>query len=302
MQVLRILLKRNRIWTISAVISAMLSNLSQMIYIYYVGELVNKIEKREVIGRAFIVLLGGFILANAVTQFLNQYVGRYSAERMAHTLRMGYARRIIHKDGGDAASVMSVVQNELAQADGYLCSTFFDVTGMLITGILATLFLLFQNIYLTFVILLPTLIILIYVVFSIRKLSGIVAAAQEEKSRMNKTAYSVVHAFPAVKTFDGEELCKNAYDNSINAWTRQAARLGRRSALYNTLSGILSRVPLLLLLLAGGWMVVRGKILIGTLIVFINLQKSLTQSIMNLPSWLSGFKVFTTNLSRIEIE
>ncbi|MCR5102869.1 MAG: hypothetical protein K6B68_00190, partial [Eubacterium sp.] len=63
MQVLRILLKRNRIWTISAVITAMLSNLSQMIYIYYVGELVNKIEKREVIGRAFIVLLGGFILA-----------------------------------------------------------------------------------------------------------------------------------------------------------------------------------------------------------------------------------------------
>lgn len=49
-------------------------------------------------------------------------------------------------------------------------------------------------------------------------------------------------------------------------------------------------------------MVVRGKILMGTLIVFINLQKSLTQSIMNLPSWLSGFKVFTTNLSRIEIE
>ena len=35
---------------------------------------------------------------------------------------------------------------------------------------------------------------------------------------------------------------------------------------------------------------------------FLNLQKSLTQSIMNLPSWLSGFKVFTTNLSRIEIE
>lgn len=119
---------------------------------------------------------------------------------------------------------------------------------------------------------------------------------------MNKTAYSVVHAFPAVKTFDGETLCKEAYDSSIKAWTKQQAKLGRRSALYNSLSGILSRVPLLLLLLAGGYMVVSGKILMGTLIVFLNLQKSLTQSIMNLPSWLSGFKVFTTNLSRIEIE
>ena len=160
----------------------------------------------------------------------------------------------------------------------------------------------FQNVYLTFVILIPTLIILVYVIFSSRKLSGIVTAAQQEKSRMNKTAYSVVHAFPAVKTFDGEALCKEAYDSSVKAWTRQQAKLGRRSALYNSLSGILSRVPLLLLLLAGGYMVVSGKILMGTLIVFLNLQKSLTQSIMNLPSWLSGFKVFTTNLARIEIE
>ncbi|MBP5670055.1 MAG: hypothetical protein J6X14_07075, partial [Lachnospiraceae bacterium] len=77
---------------------------------------------------------------------------------------------------------------------------------------------------------------------------------------------------------------------------------GRWHALYNTLSGILSRVPLLLLLLVGGSMVIRGNIQIGTLIVFLNLQKSLTLSIMNLPSCLSGFQVFTTNLSRVEIE
>ena len=302
MSVLRILLKRNRIWIVFAVITAIFSNLSQMIYMYYVGELVNKIETREVIGRTFIILLAGFIISNALTQIVNQYVGRYSAERMAHTLRMGYARSLIHKDGGDAASAMSVVQNELAQADGYLSNSFFDVIGMLFTGILATIFLLFQNVYLTFVILIPTILILIYVIFSSRKLSGIVKAAQQEKSRMNKTAYSVVNAFPVIKTFDGERLCKETYDNSINAWTGQAAKLGRRSALYNTLSGILSRIPLLLLLLAGGWLVVTGRILMGTLIVFINLQKSLTQSIMNLPSWISGFKVFTTNLSRIEIE
>ena len=78
--------------------------------------------------------------------------------------------------------------------------------------------------------------------------------------------------------------------------------MGRLSALYNTLSGILSKVPLLLLLTVGGFMVIRGDILIGTLIVFLYLQGSLTQSIMNLPNWIANFKVFTTNLSRIEIE
>lgn len=302
MSVLRILLKRNRIRIAFSVITSLLSNLSQMIYMYYVGEIVNMIESRVAIKRTFLILLACFILSNACTQILNQYVGRYSAEHIAHTLRMGYARRLIHKDGRDVALAMSVVQNELAQADGYLSSDFFDVIGMLITGMMVMIFLLFQNVFLTFVILFPTIIILTYVVFSSRKLSRIVAAAQQEKSRMNKTAYSVVRAFPVVKTFDGEELCRNAYENSVNVWIRQAARLGRWSALYNTLSGILSRVPLMLLLLVGGWMVVSGRILMGTLFVFINLQNSLTRSIMNLPSWLSGFKVFIANLSRIEIE
>lgn len=78
--------------------------------------------------------------------------------------------------------------------------------------------------------------------------------------------------------------------------------MGRLSALYNTLSGVLSRIPLLLLLLIGGFMVIRGDILMGTLIVFVIMQGSLSESIMNLPNWIANFKVFTTNLSRIDIE
>ena len=125
------------------------------------------------------------------------------------------------------------------------------------------------------------------------------ADAMEEKRRMNKVAYSVVHAFGAVKVFEGESFTMKAYERSVLKWKDHAARTGRWAAVYNTLSGILSRIPLLLLLLVGSYMVINGKILLGTLIVFLNLQNSLTMSVMNLPNWISGFKIFTTNLSRI---
>ncbi|MBP5192463.1 MAG: ABC transporter ATP-binding protein [Eubacterium sp.] len=328
MSVLRILIKRNRKWVIISVVLTLVANLTQMIYMYYVGELVNKIEERAAVSMAFIVLLAGFIILSVATLFMNQYVGRITAEKMAHTLRMGYASKLLHRltergiecdtvtDRGkgndkaaaergkqcDTASVMSVVQNELVQSDGYLTNAFFDITGMLFMGILATVFMFIQNVILTLVLLIPTLIILIYVGFSSRSLSKIVSAAQNEKMKMNKAGYAAVHAFPAVKTFEGEELCKKAMDERLVSWTKYQTKVGRYSALYNTLSGILSRVPLMLLLLAGGYMVIKGKILMGTLILFLNLQNSLTQSIMNLPNWIAGFKVFTTNLSRIEIE
>ena len=306
MSVLRILLKRNRLWVLFSIMAALVSNLSQLFYTYFVGQLVNKIETRAAIRVSFLLILGGFVLANAITLFLNQYIGRFTAEKLAHSLRMGYARKLLWKaseqrEKCDVASAMSVAQNELAQADSYLGNTFFDIFGMIFTGILATAFLFFQNVILTLVLLIPTIIILFYVKFSSHQLSDIVSSAQDEKGRMNKVTYSVVHSFPAVKICEGEELCQKSFDEKIDRWTKQQTKLGRLSAFYNSLSGILSRIPLLILLLVGGYMVLKGKILMGTLIVFLNLQKTLTQSIMNLPAWMSGFKVFTTNLSRVDI-
>ena len=305
MQVLKVLIKRNKFWVAFSVFTALLSNLSQMIFAFLIGKLVNNIQTRSSITLTFIIIAACFIASNAFTLLLNQFVGRLSAEKMAHTLRMGYAKKLIGRSSKEkisVASAMSVVQNELAQANSYLSNTFFDITGMLFMAILATVFLLLQNVFLTLVILVPTLLILLYVFFSSRRLSGIVSMAQNEKNKMNKVAYSIIHAFPSVKTFGGEELCLNAYNERFSAWKIQWQKMGRLSALYNTLSGILSKVPLLLLFTVGGFMVIRGDILIGTLIVFLYLQGSLTQSIMNLPNWIANFKVFTTNLSRIEIE
>ena len=306
MSVLLILIKRNKFWVAFSVLAALLSNLSQMFFANLIGKLVNNIESRSAITLSFIITAACFIVSNAFTLLLNQYVGRLTAEKMAHSLRMGYAKKLLErslkeKDTLDTASAMSIAQNELSQANTYLSNTFFDITGMLFMAFLATVFLLFKNVFLTLVFLIPTFLILIYVFFSSRSLSGIVSKAQNEKNRMNKVAYSVIHAFYSVKIFGGEKLSMKAYDESFESWKKQWQKMGRRSALYNTLSGIMSMIPLLILLLVGALMVIRGDILLGTLIVFLYLQSSLTSAIMNLPNWLANFKVFTTNLSRIDI-
>ncbi|MCR5846974.1 MAG: hypothetical protein K6G75_02485 [Lachnospiraceae bacterium] len=302
---LLLLIKRNKLWVAAGILMTILSNLSQMTFVYLIGKLVNHIENRSSITISFILLIACLMASNAFTLLLKQYIGRLSTEKMAHSLRMGYAKRLIKstvKEKTSASKAMSAAQNELAQANSYLSNTFFDIVGMLIMAVLVTAYLLLQNVLLTLVIIVPSILILIYVFFSSRRLSGIVSLAQNEKNKMNKTAYSMIHAFPSVKIFGGEKLCLNAYNDSFDIWKKQWVKMGRLSALYNTLSGVLSRVPLLLLLLVGGFMVIRGNILMGTLIVFVIMQGSLSESIMNLPNWIANFKVFTTNLSRIDIE
>ena len=307
MQILLMLLKRSRTWVAGAILAAVLSNLSQMVHMLCVGELVNRIQGRNEIGMQLLALLGVLLISNVVTQFLNQFVGRVATEKMAHELRMGCVRNVLTKSASgdaarDVASSMSVMQNELAASNAYLENTFFDAAGMLIAGVLSFVFLFFQSFVLTLVLLLPTILISTYAAFSSKKLSGIVNAMQEEKVKMNHVAYAALHALPAVKTYDGGPLCEEAFEKSLLRWEKHAAREGRFAALFNTLSGILSKIPLLLLFLTGASMVIRGQLLLGTLIVFLNLQKSVTVFVMNLPNWLSGFKVFTANLSRIEVE
>lgn len=300
MSVLSKLIKNNRICIAVAVLIAILANLSQMIYMVYVGELVNRIESREQITIKLVIILVCFLISNVITVYLKHYFGKYAAEKMAHTLRMGYIGSLLkYKKNTDTGAVMSQVQNELSHADEYLSNIFFDITDLLLTGVLVFFFLMFQNVVLTLVIFIPTILILIYVKWSSRRLSGIVLKALDAKEKMNRVSYSLVHAFPAVKVYNGDEMCIGTYEKSLNSWGEQETDMERLNAVYNSLSGVLSRVPLLLLLTVGGYMVLKGNIMLGTLIVFLNMQNTLKQTIMNLPSWISGFKVFITNLDKI---
>ena len=306
MRVLLWLFKKNRVWVSLSLFAGLISNTSQIVYLFFVGELVNKIEARSRIELSFFLILGAFLLSNALTQYVYQLVGRYTTERMAHTLRMGFIRSKIHQparkiEADSAAHVMSVVQNELSAANDYLTNTFFDMVGMSFSGILVFVFLVFVNVRLTMVILIPTILTMVYVTLSGKKLSVVVSATLDEKKHMNRIAYSSIENYAVLKVFDAKLFLQKIYERSLNQWSMLEAKKDRLYAIFNSLSGVLSRIPLLLLLFMGGLMVLSGEILLGTLILFLNLQKNVTQFIMNLPMWIARFKTFTVNLERIDV-
>ncbi len=303
MKVLRWVLTQNRKWVLLSFAAAVLSNLSQIIYMFFVGELVNRIKERSVIEQNFYLLMAGFLITNAVTQYFSQLSSCYAAERSAHALRMGFIRFKVYqqKDTLDAASAMSVVQNELSSANDYLSNTFFDMFGMCLSGILVFICLMIINVKLTMVILLPTILILMYVLWTGDKLAKVVELTLDEKNKMNRVAYSAIENYPVLRIFDAKDFLKKTYDKALEKWGRAEIKKDRMYAVFNSLSGVLSFLPLLLLMVAGAYMVVSGEIRIGTLIVFLSLQKSVTVFIMNMPMWIARFKSFTVNLSRIDV-
>ncbi len=314
-----LIVKKNLFLFILSFFTALCSNSSQLIWTYLIGILVDTIMSGELLSTALLITLGCFVIINASAQYVNQLTGRYTAERSAHTLRVGFIRHLIYGDNNATVSVsdteptvntdasasihaaMSTAQNELMQASEYMNSRLFDITDMLLTFVFVTVFLFSNNIILTLSIILPTIPILLFVRYTSGKITPLVNAAQNEKKELNKIAFGTVQNYPAVAVFDSKKFLREKYHANLSLWTKFETKQERVCAVCMSSSGLLSMVPLLVLLLTGGLMVLNNRITLGTLIIFLNMQKSLSQSLMNLPSWIASFKQFIANLNRIEI-
>ena len=172
---------------------------------------------------------------------------------------------------------------------------------MVITCLLVMLFLFIENVLLSLAFLIPTLLILIYVAFSGSKLARITKETLAAKRRMNRTAFSAVLNHPVISVFDAGAFLSEKYDEDTKTWEKSFKKDEQYHAVLNSISGLLSKLPLLCLFLAGGYMVISGAITLGTFIVFLNLQNNVTGFLMNTPTFLAHFRTFTSNLSRIDI-
>ena len=92
MQVLKILIKKNKLFVILAVCLTLIANLSQMIYMLYIAKLINNIEAGTTIEKSLVLILCLFLISNAVTNFFNHYISRYTSEK-GITIRANRTKR-----------------------------------------------------------------------------------------------------------------------------------------------------------------------------------------------------------------
>lgn len=303
MKVLAKLFSKNRKWVILSVVFSFIGVAASLVWTFYIGRLVNKIEMREHISTEFIVILGLLILTYAATQYLSKIAGKYAAERNAHTLRVGFINRILgHDEDISVSDAISQMQNELKNASDYMSTTLFDMIGMLLLFFFTLIFLLIINPIMTAAITVPTVIILLIVNKAGNRIVPLANEAMDRKKDINRISVSTIENYEAVTVFDSKEYVYEKYCEALEEWGRSETKLERVCAVCNSSSGFLSMVPLLVLLLVGGILIISGHESVGNLIVFLNLQKTFSNTIMNLPSFIASFKQFTTNLSRLDIE
>lgn len=245
------------------------------------------------------------ILLYSAIESVSSYLASYTCEIFAHEMRMGYARFYLQADLQTLSRLnvgkeQSAMQNELREVSAYLQGNLFSFIKQLITFSATVIFLLYQNFTLTLLSTLPVVPLILYCAISSKVIKNLTDRCQNSKKHINGMIDTLLDLFPIIQIYNAQSLISATMDEHLLKWQNSNIKQERITARLMSLSGLLSFIPLLLLLGFGGTMVVKGKVSLGIFYIFINLSGNVSGFLQNMPNIYAGFRQFDAAACRLE--
>ena len=245
------------------------------------------------------------VFSHTLSEYLSSYLAFYTCEIFAHEMRIGYAKYYLQSDirmlsGLNVGEEQSAMQNELKDISGYLNENLFSLVKQFGTFVVTIAFLLCQNVKLTLIYVLPVVPLIIYCSFSSKTIKNYTGQCQNGMKKINGLADMILELFPVIQVFGAYKLVNDAIIEKFSEYEKLNVKKERVTAGLMSLSGILSFVPLLILLGFGGAMAVNGKISIGIFYIFINLSGNVSGFLQNMPGIYANFRRFEASVGRLE--
>lgn len=122
----------------------------------------------------------------------------------------------------------------------------------------------------------------------------------KQQEKINGLAGMILELFPVIQIYGAHKLVRENMKENLSEWEKANVEKERISARLMSLSGVLSFVPLLILLGFGGCMVVNGELSMGIFYIFINLSGNVSGFLQNMPGIYANFRRFSASVSRLE--
>lgn len=245
------------------------------------------------------------ILFHTVSEYLSSYLAFYTCEIFAHEMRMGYVRYYLESDIRvlsklNVGEEQSAMQNELKDISDYMNENLFSLMKQFGTFIITVLFLLCQSFKLAILSILPVVPLIVYCSFSSKIIRNYTEQCQDSKKDINGLADMILELFPIIQVFGAYKLIDSTMQERLSEWKNANIKKEQVSARLMSLSGVLSFLPLMLLLGLGGSMVMNGEISIGIFYIFINLSGNVSGFLQNMPKFYANFRRFGASVGRLE--
>ena len=313
MEVLKKLVKLHKFLFGIAVLCTFLSVILNLYWNKFLAELLDRFEVLNFFGLgnekrvhlSFIMLGIIIILFYTLSEYLSSCLASYTCELFAHEMRMGYVRHYLQRDIQillklKVGEEQSAMQNELQDISNYMKENLFSLMKQFSTFVVTAIFLLVQNAKLAVLSILPVLPLIIYCACSSKIIKNLTEQCQDNRKKINGLVDLILELFPIIQIYDAYKLMNKAMNQRLLEWESTTIRKEWVTAKLMSLSGVLSFLPLLLLLGFGGYMVSKGEISIGIFYIFINLSGNVSGFLQNMPGIYANFRRFSASVGRLE--
>jgi ABC-type bacteriocin/lantibiotic exporter with double-glycine peptidase domain len=305
MHVLGKLLFKYKGYVVLTVFLSILSTATALWWNVVLSEMINIVSIEQSPSQVQMITALSIMLVLGAVSYYKAYFAGLSCEKMSHGLRMGYARYISSLpikviSDMNVGDQISKLQNEMVGITDYLHTKLFLLIDDTVKFGLTFIGLLIINPKLTFQANVPSFILVGYIFWSSRIIGTAADHSQSAKGRMNQYADVLLTLFPVIYLYNGAHMVLYSYEKEVNSWEQHTFSLERTKAWLMSLSGLLSILPMLLLIFIGGNMVIHSELTIGYLYIFLNLSGNVSGVLMNMPGHIAAFRQFLTNLKHME--
>ena len=251
-----------------------------------------------------LIILADFIFMSGA----NAFISGVTTARINYELRQNYIESIARNSvsfmrskeravsGGEMTSVLL---NEFNAVSVFISENLFFIFDSFIKFLGTFGWFIFLNPFLALSSNLPVFLIILYVSFSSKILKNYTIKANEENAKLNGVTESLMSLFPVIRLYQTQKFILTNYTNRLEAWEKLNISMEKKKALLMSISAVMTCIPLLLLVLIGGNLVIRGEMTVGELYIFINLSGNVSGILMNMPSFIMQFRIFAGNLQKI---
>ena len=250
------------------------------------------------------IILAAFIFMSGA----NAFISGVTTARINYELRQYYIESIARNSvsfmrskeravsGGEMTSVLL---NEFNAVSVFISENLFFIFDSFIKFLGTFGWFIFLNPFLALSSNLPVFLIILYVSFSSKILKNYTIKANEENAKLNGVTESLMSLFPVIRLYQAQKFILTNYTNRLEAWEKLNISMEKKKALLMSISAVMTCIPLLLLVLIGGNLVIKGEMTVGELYIFINLSGNVSGILMNMPSFIMQFRIFAGNLQKI---
>jgi ABC-type bacteriocin/lantibiotic exporter with double-glycine peptidase domain len=251
-----------------------------------------------------LIILAAFIFMSGA----NAFISGVTTARINYELRQNYIESIARNSvsfmrakemtvsGGEMTSVLL---NEFNTVSVFISENLFFIFDSFIKFLGTFGWFIFLNPFLAFSSNLPVFLIILYVSFSSKILKNYTIKVNEENAKLNGVTESLMSLFPIIRLYQAQKFILTNYTSRLEAWEKLNISMEKKKALLMSISAVMTCIPLLLLILIGGNLVIKGQMTVGELYIFINLSGNVSGILMNMPSFIMQFRIFAGNLQKI---